>query len=126
MGSTRNNNFSNRFEAMVKALRAHPRVEVYEVEIRPPASKAALREAEAAIGRPLPEDLRNFYAAHDGVFLEWGLRDHPQPERTPVFGYPDYGAPPGCINLLPVADAMSSHWEAEYHVNEIQDDHWIA
>jgi hypothetical protein len=126
MPSTRNNNFSNRFAAMVKALRAHPRVEVYEVVVCPPASKTALREAEAAIGRPLPDDLRSFYAAHDGVFLEWGLRDHQYSERTPVFGYPDYGAPPGRINLVPVNHAMSGHWETESHVNEIQDDQWNA
>lgn len=112
-----------RLDAMVQALRAHPKIEVYEYVVRPPATNAALREAEAAIGQPLPADLREFYAAHDGVFLEWGLRGTEYRARTGPFEYPDYGQPPGCINLLPVADAMSSSWERESHVNEISDDH---
>jgi hypothetical protein len=115
--------FLNRFEAMVAALREHPLVEVYEVWVGPSATNAALRDAEKIIGMPLPQDLRSFYVAHDGVFLEWGLRENPQPRRTEPFGYPDYGQPPGCINLLPVSHAMSSEWEEIGHVNEIQPDH---
>lgn len=115
--------FRKRFEAMVATLRAHPLVEVYEVMIGPPATNAALRDAETLIGMPLPEELRSFYAAHDGVFLEWGLRERPEESRTEPFGFPDYGQPPGCINLLPVAHAMSPEWESSCHVNEIQPDH---
>jgi hypothetical protein len=115
--------FRSRFEAMVAALRGHPLVEVYEVWIGPPATNAALRDAEKLIGMPLPEHLHRFYAVHDGVFLEWGLRDRPKPNRTEPFGFPDYGQPPGCINLLPVAHAMSREWEDNCHVNEIQPDH---
>ncbi len=118
-------NFRSRFEAMVSALRAHPQVEVYEVVINPPASEAALREAEEEIGMALPADMRSFYAAHDGVFLEWGLRGRKYDYQTQPFDYPDYGQPPGCINLLSVAQAMSRSWQAEYHVNEIQPEHQI-
>ena len=118
--------FRARFDAMVATLRAHPRVEVYEVVVRPPASKAELAAAEEAIGMKLPADVRAFYAAHDGVFLEWGLRGQEYEARTPAFGYPDYGQPPGCINLVPVRQAMSPAWEAESHVNEIQPDHQEA
>ncbi len=114
--------FRERFDAMVRTLRAHPRVEVYSVEVRPPATEEAIRAAEAIVG-PLPADIRSFYAAHDGVFLEWGLRDAPNGEHTPPFGHPDDGHPPGCINLLPIAHAMSPSWEEESHVNEIQDEH---
>lgn len=117
--------FRARFEAMVAELRAHPQVEVYEVLIRPSATNSALREAEATLGRPLPADLLEFYRAHDGVFLEWGLRGRDYAGKTEPFGYPDYGQPPGCINLLPVAQAISTSWEEDSHVNEIQDDHWI-
>lgn len=115
--------FRARFEAMVATLRAHPRVEVYEALVQPPASAADLADAEEAIGMPLPADVRAFYAAHDGVFLEWGLRGREYEARTPAFGWPDYGQPPGCINLVPVIEAMSPSWEADYHVNEIQPDH---
>jgi hypothetical protein len=118
--------FRARFEAMVRELRAHPQVEVYEVEIRPPATNAALRAAEAEIGMPLPADLLAFYREHDGVFLQWGLRGHEYPDKTGPFQYPDYGQPPGCINLVPVRHAMSTGWEKDSHVNEIQDDQWIA
>jgi hypothetical protein len=119
-------NFRKRFEAMVETLRAHPLVEVYEVFIRPMATNSALRDAEKAIGMPLPEDLLDFYRAHDGVFLTWGLRGHPPSYQTEPFGFPDYGSEPGCINLLPVAHAMSAWWESSGHVNEIQPDHQRA
>jgi hypothetical protein len=115
--------FRVRFDAMVATLRAHPRVEVYEVEVRPPATEVGLAEAEEEIGMPLPAEVRAFYAAHDGVFLEWGLRGREYEARTPAFGYPDYGQPPGCINLVPVREAMSGGWEADSHVNVIQPDH---
>lgn len=115
--------FRPRFEAMVAALRAHPGVEVYAAELRPPASEADLRAAEEAVGSPMPADLRAFYAAHDGVFLEWGLRGHTYSEHSAPFAFPDYGAPPGCINLLPVGHAMSPDWEEDSHVNEVQSDH---
>jgi hypothetical protein len=111
--------FRHRFEQMVAALREHPLVEVYEVWIGPSATNAALRDAEKIMGMPLPEDLRDFYRAHDGVFLEWGLRGQPEPNHTEPFGFPDYGSPPGCINLLPVAHAISPEWESI----EIQPDH---
>ncbi|MDC0673729.1 SMI1/KNR4 family protein [Nannocystis radixulma] len=108
---------------MVATLRAHPEVEVYKVVVRPPATAAAIRKAEKAVGSPLPDDLRAFYLAHDGVFLEWGLREGDYDERTRPFDGPDYGQPPGCINLLPVARAISPRWEQDSHVNEIDDDH---
>jgi hypothetical protein len=114
--------FRARFDALVAALRAHPKVEVYEAVVRPPASEAAIREAEAAIGSPLPAELLAFYRAHDGVFLEWGLRGETYTHTDP-FGHPDDGHPPGCINLLPVTAAMSPGWEQDSHVNEIQQDH---
>lgn len=111
---------------MVETLRAHPQVEVYEVVIRPPASEEALKEAEEILGMPLPEDLRSFYAAHDGVFLEWGLREKSDEyERTEAFGFPDYGQPPGCINLLPIAEAISDEWQEIHHVNRVRPEHQV-
>lgn len=115
--------FRTRLEAMVSALRQHPQVEVFDLVIRAPAREDELRAAEARIGGPLPADLRAFYAAHDGVFLEWGIRGRDYAARTEPFAYPDYGQPPGCINLLSVNESMSSSWERESHVNEIQADH---
>lgn len=111
-----------RFDAMVAALRAHPRVEVYEAVLRPPATEAAIRDAEAAIGAQIPADILDFYRTHDGVFLEWGLRDVPYVHTAP-FEFPDDAHPPGCINLLPIHTVMSPSWEANYHVNHIQPEH---
>lgn len=114
--------FRARFDAMVAALRRHPRIAVHEVVVRPPATKADLEAAEAAIGMRLPPEIRGFYEAHDGVFLEWGFKGR-EYERTAPFANPDDGHPPGCINLLPVRQAMSSEWEEDSFVNEIQPDH---
>jgi hypothetical protein len=117
--------FRARFEAMVGELRAHPQVEVYHALLRPAATNSALRDVEKELGVALPAAILDFYREHDGVFLEWGLRGREYEAKTVPFEYPDYGQPPGCINLVPVADAMSTDWEGSFHVNEIQDDHWI-
>jgi hypothetical protein len=115
--------FRVRLDVMLAALRADPRVEVLDVVVRPPATDGALADAEAAIGLPLPPDLRRFYAAHDGVFVQWGVRGRTYKDRSAPFDYPDYDQPPGCINLLPVGEAMSPTWEEHDHVNEVQPEH---
>lgn len=115
--------FIQRFNATVERLRAHPEIEVYEVDVRPPASERDIRQAEKSVGHTLPDDLRAFYTAHDGVFLEWGLRGRTYAARTAKYGYPDYGQPPGCINLLPVHAAMTAEWLDTSHVNEIEPEH---
>ncbi len=117
--------FRERLETMVAQLRAHPEVEIYEFTVGPPASEAQLAAAEAALGLALPPALRAFYAAHDGVFLQWGLRGQDYPGKSAAFEYPDYGTPPGAINLLPVAAAWSKHWELDSFVNTIADDQLI-
>lgn len=116
----------DRFHALVAALRAHPDVVVLAAEIRPGASEGQMAEAESEIGIRLPEAMRAFYAEQNGIFLEWGLRGVTYEYPTRPFDYPDYGQPPGCINLLPVAQALSVGWEADSHVNEIQPAHWKA
>ena len=114
-----NMTFSDRLGDLVEVLRAHPKIEVHEIVVRPAASTEDLEAAATFLGRPLPEDLRSFYAAHDGVYLSWGLVGETYAKLAP-FGSPDYGHAPGIINLLPVAAAMSKSWEADSHVNKIR------
>jgi SMI1/KNR4 family protein SUKH-1 len=110
--------FRVRLKGMLDALRADTRVELLDVVVRPPADPEEIAEAEAVVGMSLPRDLRDFYAAHDGVFVLWGLRDRDYPECAGPFESPDYGQPPGCINLLPVREAMSPEWDLMSKVNE--------
>jgi hypothetical protein len=117
--------FRERFDSMVQALRADPRVQVLAAELSPPASPAALAKAERAIQRALPPAMRAFYEAHNGVFLRWGLAGREYPELA-KFDFPDYEAAPGCINLLPVEKAMSPFWQKESHLNEVDEDCWKA
>ncbi len=117
--------FRARLDGMLDALRADARVELLDVVVRPPAAPGEIAEAEAAVGSSLPADLRDFYSAHDGVFVLWGLRGRDYPERTGPFEYPDYGQPPGCINLLPVREAISPQWESVDHVNEVRPEHQV-
>jgi hypothetical protein len=116
--------FRDRFRLVVNTLRNHPRVALLAHELRPPAPRAAIERAEAAIGRKLPRSIRDFYRAHDGAFLLWGLAGKTYQDVPSAFGFPDYGAPPGCINLLPIEEAMSASWESDSHVNEADDDQW--
>lgn len=111
--------FKERFDAMVQTLRAHPRVEVFAVEIRPPADGDTLEIAEAVLEQPLPPALRAFYAAHDGVFLEWGLKGVDYPYHAKPFRFAADDELPGRINIVPVEAAISKEWERNFLVNEI-------
>jgi hypothetical protein len=115
--------FQKRLETMVAELRAHPRIEVNDFIIQPGAPEGDITAAEDAVGMKFPADIRDFYRAHNGIFLQWGLRGVEYRSRTEPFDHPDYGAPPGCINLVSISDAMSPHWQSESHVNEIDSDH---
>ncbi|MCK6524773.1 SMI1/KNR4 family protein [Myxococcota bacterium] len=115
-----------RFERLLRDLEAHPEVEVYNFAVEPPATEAKLREAERFLGVPLPPAMRAFYSELNGFFVEWAPRGDEHGELTSPFGYPEYGQPPGCINLLPIEEALSTAWQDEFHVNEIQPDHWQA
>ncbi len=111
--------FKQRFDVMLQTLRNHPAIEVFSVVVQPPAEPYELTTAEEILGQPLPAAMREFYAAHNGIFLEWGLKGVDYAEKTAPFRYPDYDQPPGCINLLPIADVATENWETSYHVNEI-------
>jgi hypothetical protein len=118
-------NFKQRFEQLCALLAAHPRVELYSSIVNPPAAPEDIKRAEEAIGQPLHSSLREFYEAHNGVFLEWGLKGHEYAAKTAPFSGPDYGQPPGCINLLPIAEAMSPSWEANSFVNQVTREHQV-
>lgn len=115
-----------RFEQLLRTLQAHPDVEVYAWAVEPPASAARLADAERFLNVQLPPAMRAFYTELNGFFVEWAPIGDKHEEKTSPFGYPDYGQPPGCINLLPIEEALTTAWQEEYHVNEIQSDHWEA
>lgn len=115
--------FRESFQEMVDALRAHPKVEIIESVIRPPASSAAFNAAEKLIGRALPDDLVEFYLDHDGIYLTWGLNGRTYGNAIEPFGWPDYGTPPGVINLLPIGEVFSANWVDSYTINWTDDDH---
>ncbi len=117
--------FQESFEEMLDALQAHPKIEVFDVVIRPPVSGAAILSAEKALGRSLPDDVLAFYLAHDGVFLAWGLRGREYGNSIEPFGWPDYGTPPGVINLLPIGEVFSPGWVMDGTVNWTDDDHRV-
>jgi hypothetical protein len=117
--------FRESFEEMVEALRAHPRVEVYDAVIRPPASSAGIEAAEEAIKRPLPDDMLAFYLEHDGLFLSWGLKARTYREPLAPFDWPDYGTPPGVINLLPIHQVFSPGWVMDGTINWTSSDHRV-
>lgn len=109
------------FEEMVREIREHPEIDFLAMGTGGPAPVEALEAAERTLGLPLPADMRAFYAEMNGMFLEWGLRGA-EYRSTPPFGYPDYGNPPGSINMLPIEIAISSDWQASSTVNEVNED----
>lgn len=111
--------FRERLDALLGELRAHPEVEIFAVEIRPPADPEILTIAELVLEQPLPASMRAFYAAHNGVFLEWGVRGIDYPEKTAPFHFPGTVQSLGCINIVPVEAAISERWESEFLVGPI-------
>ena len=109
-----------RLNAMVDELRQHEGIVVHHFVVNEPASEQDLLDAEDSLGFPLPPDLRAFYAAHNGIALAWGFADG-EGEVPEPFDFPDYGTPPGMVNLLPVGDAWAKSWQADSHVNEVDD-----
>lgn len=109
-----------RLNAMVDELRKQEGIVVHHFVVNEPASEQELLDAEASLGFALPPDLRAFYAAHNGIALAWGFEDA-EGEVPEPFDFPDYGTPPGMVNLLPVGDAWSKSWQADSHVNEVDD-----
>lgn len=116
--------FKARFDAIVAQLRAHPEVEVFEAQLRPPIDPSELRALESTLGRPLPDGLRAFYLSHDGAFLEWGLRGAEYRSRSIPFHFPDDDQPPCRINLLPARMVFSPGWQRDGLVNAIEEDFW--
>jgi hypothetical protein len=112
--------FRERFDDLVSELRSHPKVEVYLVDLGPPVSSWEVEAVEKGLGQPLPADLLAFYRAHNGAFLEWGLKNTVLDyEHTPSFSRPSYRAPPGCINLLDASSALSRTWADDFSVNAV-------
>lgn len=116
--------FKNRFDLAVARLRAHPDVEVFEAQLNPPIRPIDLRAVEQTLGRRLPPGLRDFYRSHNGAFLEWGFKGEEYRYKTAPFDFPDYGQPPGCINLLPAEEVFSPSWEQHSLLNEVNDSLW--
>ena len=111
--------FRERFDAMVSELRAHPEVEIFAVEIRPPAEPETLELAELVLEQPLPAAMRAFYAAHNGIFLEWGLKGVEYLEKTLPFWSASTPASTGCFNFVPLESVISEKWERECFISEI-------
>lgn len=59
------------WDAMVAALRAHPRVTVTHTLRRPPATDDARRAVRAILGDPLPDDIADYLDAANGLELSW-------------------------------------------------------
>ncbi len=89
---------------LVAELERHPGVELSSAAIRPPADEQQLAAAEAAMGVPLPDDLREFYRQADGASISWR---QPTPDDVDA----DYH---GSIELLPV-DEVSRDWRGIVH-----------
>jgi hypothetical protein len=65
--------YRRRFEAMVTELRAHPYIDVIDVNFGEPASVQELDEARRVAGGHLPAGVAEFYAEMNGFLLEWEL-----------------------------------------------------
>lgn len=105
----------DRFEGMVCELRAAEGVQVTCCWIGPPATHRNLGAAAAAAGRTFAPDLAALYRAADGLQLRWHTLTPGGPIRAASFdGIPaptrllDVLAPAGCVNLVPLAELVSS------------------
>jgi len=65
--------YVKRFQAMVKALRAHRAIEIQGFDLNPPASPAAIAKVKKAWG--LDDGTLAFWAQADGLQLRWTAKE---------------------------------------------------
>lgn len=65
------------FRALVAVLQAHPDVWVARAQFLPGAEAADFERAEAQLGASLHPDIKAFYAAHNGLAIEWIFKHSP-------------------------------------------------
>lgn len=118
-------NFKAEFERIIAELEAHPDVEVYGWELGEPASAEHVRASIEAVGITPTQAMLDFYTAHDGAYLEWGLAGEEYNITGGLGGFADYGNPPGSVNILPAQRAFSPSWQENYTINEsVGDETW--
>ena len=116
--------FRSEFERITAALDAHPDIELFGSKLGEPGDKAAIEALMNSVGCTPDPAIVDFYTAHDGAYLEWGLKGR-EYERVGEGGWPDYGTPPGVINMLTARDVFSADWQSEYTINQtIGDETW--
>ncbi|MBM4318713.1 MAG: SMI1/KNR4 family protein, partial [Deltaproteobacteria bacterium] len=70
-----NRNFRQHFEELVNELDTNPNIDLVELEFGEPASNEVLRQAQEALGVPIPWEIRSFHREMNGFKLRWVLRN---------------------------------------------------
>ena len=117
--------FRERLEKITKELESHPDIEVYGLHFGTALDEQVVRDAMVRLGVGPYDEVIQFYMEHNGAFLEWGLRGR-EYEEVGFGGMPDYGSPPGCINILPIGDVFSESWQLDAIVQTPREEHWQA
>lgn len=116
--------FSEEFERIVSELKAHPQVNFVGSQLEGPAERTDIEASMKSVGMEPVKEIVDFYAEHNGAYLEWGIKDR-EYQWTGIDGYPDYGSAPGLINMLGHADVFTSGWQDDYVINPlVGDDPW--
>ncbi|MFT5684828.1 MAG: hypothetical protein ACI8RZ_005773 [Myxococcota bacterium] len=118
-----------RFQAMVKALRGHPDVEILNVNIGLPASEAKIADVEKRLGKKLHPSISNFYRQCDGLSLRWIHTGHDSYEHKAAATSGmlrqydlENGASTGSFLIFPIVDTFfSNSWSGILYFDHDKD-----
>ncbi|HWW75289.1 MAG TPA: hypothetical protein VNZ44_07835 [Pyrinomonadaceae bacterium] len=122
--------YVERFEAMVEEIKGHPRLEVVEFALNPPATADVFRQVEEKLKAAPSGPLREFYGRANGMRLRWKIKaglSEAELEEVRAES-PDYSIessenadiPFAQINLIPLEEALvTRRWE---EFEEAEDD----
>ena len=122
--------YVERFEAMVEELRRHPRLEVVEFTLNPPATAEVFRQVEEKLKAKAAEPLREFYGRANGMKLRWKIKSglseaeleevRAESSDYSIESSENTDIPFAQINLIPLEEALvTRRWE---EFEEAEDD----
>jgi len=109
----------SRFDKMVAELKAHPKVDLLNVDVGKPVKESKVASVEKILGAKLPPALRSFYLQCNGLSLRWIHKNNEEYDRSaPVtsrrlsMGELEDGADTGCILILPIEEVFFHDYES--------------
>ena len=118
LGEAFGSDYVDRFRAMVQEITHTDEITILQYVVAPPVKPAVIAKVEKTLGHPLPDDMRSFYEAANGIQFRWvharhsGLGEKPpkKKSRLEISDFSDDPVDHGTINLLSLEETFLTDW----------------